>query len=455
MATFSLDEIKTITTGKCIEKEVQFTGLSIDSRTIEEGNLFIAIEGEQFDGHDFLEVAKNKKAAGAIVKTGKAIEGFLCIEVDDTLKALQAIASYHRMRFSIPVIAITGSSGKTTTKEMVAAVLETKYNVLKTEKNYNNEIGLPLILLNLTSAHEVCVVEMGMRGFGQIAELADIAKPTIGIVTNVGTSHIELLGSQEGIAKAKGELVEAITEEGLVILNEDDPFVKAMSCKAKGRIIGFGIASNATVSASHLQYKRDGIKFTCKCYDEVFDAFIPMIGTHNVYNALVAVATARALGICSPKIKKGLQHFAGMPMRQELIAFDDFVLLNDCYNANPSSMTEAIKALGQLEGTRKIAILGDMLELGEKSKAYHEEIGKLLGIEKYDIIISYGAEAKAIAQGARVAGVPLVIEGDSHASIAQQFLELQQEGDVVLLKGSRGMTMEAVLKEIKKIKGVL
>lgn len=455
MALFSLEEILSVTKGSIKGKfdKVYATGVSTDSRKIEEGNVFIALKGETFDGHDFLEEAVKKKAAIAVVNRECGIMDLPCVEVDDTLKALQALAAFHRQRFSIPVIAITGSSGKTTTKELVATVVESSYRTLKTEKNFNNEIGLPLTLLQLNETHDACVVEMGMRGLGQIAELVDIAKPTMGIVTNVGTSHIELLKSQENIAKAKCELIKGIGEKGLAILNEDDPFVKEMECFAKGKVMGYGMEGNATVLASHLRYKKDGIKFTCKCYDEIFDVFLPMIGTHNVYNALAAIAVGRALGISSGKIKKALQSFSGIPMRQEIVSFDSFVILNDTYNANPASMKEAIKALGQLEGNRKVAILGDMLELGEQSVKLHREIGLLLGEEQYELLFIYGEESIHIAEAAKEGGVPKVIEGSSHKDIAQQYMMCSQDGDTVLLKGSRGMMMEAVLVEIEKIRG--
>ena len=283
MAKFTLSQVLEATGGTSTHtKTITFSDVSTDTRTIEAGFLFVALKGDTFDGHDFIGNAIEKGATGAVVEKGRTVDGIVCIEVDNTLTAYQQLARYHRRRFDIPVVAITGSSGKTTTKEMVAAVLSTEFNVLKTEKNFNNEIGLPKTLLRLTAEHEACVVEMGMRGLGQIEELALIAEPTMGIITNVGTSHIELLGSREAIAEAKSELIRCLPEDSIAVLNEDDPYVKAMDSLAKGKTITYGIESNATCIGSHLQYKKDGIKFTCKCYDEVFDIFLPMIGVHSV-----------------------------------------------------------------------------------------------------------------------------------------------------------------------------
>ena len=328
MAEFTLSQVLEATKGTSAHTDnIKFLDVSTDTRTIESGFLFVALKGDTFDGHDFINAAIEKGATGAIVEKGRSVEGIACIEVDNTLVAYQNLARYHRRRFDISVVAITGSSGKTTTKEMVAAVLGTEFNVLKTEKNFNNEIGLPKTLLRLTAEHEACVVEMGMRGLGQIEELALIAEPTMGIITNVGTSHIELLGSREAIAEAKGELIRCLPENSVAILNEDDPYVKAMDRLAKGKTITYGIERNATCIGSHLRYKKDGIKFTCKCYDEVFDIFLPMIGEHNVYDALAAIVAGRVLGIKSNTIRKGLSEFSGTPMRQEIVPFEDIVTL--------------------------------------------------------------------------------------------------------------------------------
>lgn len=457
MAQFTLKEVLEATGGQCIQQgasAVTFTKVSTDTRTLTENSLFVALKGDTFDGHNFLATAKEKGALGAIVETGRGIDGLVCIEVPSPLAAYQALARYHRRRFDIPVVAITGSSGKTTTKELVAAVLSAQFNVLKTEKNFNNEIGLPKTLLELTADHEACVVEMGMRGLGQIEELALIAEPTVGVITNVGTSHIELLGSQEKIAQAKSELIQHIGADGTVVLNEDDDFVRAMGTLTDGKKIFYGIHHSATVTGSQLRYKKDGIKFTCRCFDELFDVFLPMIGEHNVYDALAAVAVGRALGVSSQKIARALGDFSGMAMRQEIISFPDIVILNDAYNANPSSMTESIKALGQLDGKRKVAMLGDMLELGEFTEPAHREIGELLATERYGAVFTFGEAAKFIAKAAKGKGVPIVKVCDSHLDMAMAYQDIRTKGDVILVKGSRGLRMERVVEELKEASSV-
>ncbi|MDY3974073.1 UDP-N-acetylmuramoyl-tripeptide--D-alanyl-D-alanine ligase [uncultured Veillonella sp.] len=453
MAEFTLQEVLSVTGGTYEGKAIdttQFTSVSTDTRTIGADSLFVALTGDTFDGHDFLGQAKTNGAVGALVKKGKTFEGLICIEVESPLLAYQQLANYHRRRFEIPVVAITGSSGKTTTKEMVAAVLSTKYNVLKTEKNYNNEIGLPKTLLQLTPEHEACVVEMGMRGLGQIDELARIAEPTMGIITNVGNSHIELLGSRENIGKAKAELIHHIKADGVAILNQDDDIVREMSQYTEGKTIFYGIKEQATISGFNLRYKKDGIKFTCRAFDEIFDVFLPMIGEHNVYDALAAISAGRALGISAQKIAKGLGNFSGMPMRQEIISFPDIVILNDSYNANPASMAEAIKALGQLEGKRKIAMLGDMLELGEFTESSHRDIGDLLVAEGYSEVYTFGEAARFIAREAKAKGLKASYVCSSHLDMANMYFDNRQKGDVILVKGSRGLRMERVVAEIKE-----
>lgn len=453
MAEFTLREVLSVTGGTYTGNEadtVTFSSVSTDTRTIGADSLFVALTGDTFDGHDFLTQAKDKGAIGALVKKGKAVDGLICIEVESPLLGYQQLANYHRRRFDIPVVAVTGSSGKTTTKEMVAAVLATKFNVLKTEKNFNNEIGLPKTLLQLTEEHEVCVVEMGMRGLGQIDELARIAEPTVGIVTNVGNSHIELLGSRENIGKAKAELIQHIPADGVAILNEDDDIVREMASLTKGKTIYYGIKEKATISGFNLRYKKDGIKFTCRCFDEVFDVFLPMIGEHNVYDALAAIGAGRALGVSSQKIAKGLGHFSGMPMRQEIISFPDIVVLNDAYNANPASMAESIKALGQLDGKRKIAMLGDMLELGGFTEESHREIGRLLVEEGYSEVYTFGEAARFIALEAKSAGLKAAYVCSSHLDMANLYFDHRKKGDVILVKGSRGLRMERVVSEIKE-----
>ena len=445
MAQFTVREVLEATQGSYTGcNTCTFADVSTDTRTIGENSLFVALEGMTFDGHDFLTVAKERGATGAIVKRGKAIDGLVCIEVEDTLQAYQQLATYHRRRFPIPVIGITGSSGKTTTKEMISAVLEKAFTVLKTEKNYNNEIGVPKMLLQLTEDHDVCVLEMGMRGLGQIAELAEIAEPTMGVITNVGTSHIELLGSQENIGKAKQELIEALPSTGAAVLNHDDSFVLPMEQVTDAKVMTYGM------QGTQLEYTSKGINFTVRDTSGEWKVFLPMIGIHNVYDALSAIAVGTILGVPKAEIVEAFKEFPGIPMRQEIVAFPTFTVLNDAYNANPNSMAESIRAMGQLQGTRKIAMLGDLLELGEHSKIAHEEIGRILGEEHYDMVFTFGDMMKITASVAKEAGVPYVYVGKSHLDIANAYYDVRQEGDVILVKGSRGLKMERIIEDFKE-----
>ena len=286
-------------------------GVSTDTRTIETGNLFLALKGENFDGHAFLKKACEEGASGVILSDASFaaevpsdVSAFL---VKDTKKALEDLAHFHRMRFHVPVIGITGSNGKTTTKDMTTALLSSRFHVCATQKNFNNEIGLSMTLLSMTKETEVCVVEMGMRGFGQIAELCAIASPTIGIVTNVGTSHIGILGSQENIAKAKAELIEALPKDGTAILNGDDPFVKAMGDRFEGRVISYGLAGRYTVRGTDARYEASQTQFICTSFDEAFRVKLHLLGVHNVYDALAAIAAARVLAWTAGKFRERLR----------------------------------------------------------------------------------------------------------------------------------------------------
>lgn len=454
MARFTWQELLEATGGSSTYAgDLVVNHVSTDTRTITQGSLFVALKGDTFDGHDFIDKAYQAGAVAAVVEKGRSLSTLPCLEVDNTLQAYQSLARFHRQRFDIPVVAITGSSGKTTTKEMVASVLGQAYTVLKTEKNFNNEIGLPKTLLELRADHEACVVEMGMRGLGQIEELALIAEPTVGVITNIGTSHIELLGSQDNIAEAKGELLACLPEKGVAVLNSDDAYATSMAAKVVGQVVTYGIDNSAFVTASHLSYRKDGIEFLCQIQDVSFPVFLPMIGIHNVYDALAAIAVGYRLGMKVECIQKGLATFAGIPMRQEIVSLDDMVILNDTYNANPSSMAESVKALGQLQGNRKIAMLGDMLELGDFTEEGHRQIGRLLAEEGYALVYTFGQAAEYIAKEALANGL-MAKPCQSHLDMANTYMEDHQPGDVILLKGSRGLKMERVLEELKEIQAL-
>lgn len=456
MAMFTDAEVVLATGARILQqgrRDMLYRNVTTDTRTVGEDDLFAALKGEKFDGHDFIEQAVSDGAAGVIVEDAARLypDGdYTIFVVKNTRKAYQDLALFHRRRFSIPVVAVTGSAGKTSTRALIATVLEQKYNVLQTEKNFNNEIGLPRTLLQLTKEHGACVVELGMRGLGQIKELADIAEPTVGVVTNVGKSHIELLGSQAQIARAKGELVEALGSDGTAVLNQDDKRVAAMAGKCKGKVVGFGIINDAPVMAGTIKNSEKGLSFTCRCFDQVIDVHMAVIGTHNVYNALAAVAVGRLLGLSEHQMQKGLAEYKGVPMRQELVNIDNVVFVNDAYNANPASMKEAVDTLVTLTGGRKIAVLGGMLELGDWAEKEHEKIGTYLADKKVDVLIALGDEARFMAKAAKAAGMNEVYTVMTHVEAAAVLRRIMRQGDTVLLKGSRGFAMEKILPYIER-----
>mgnify|MGYP000401683910 FL=1 len=456
MAMFTDAEVVLATGARILQqgrRDMLYRNVTTDTRTVGEDDLFAALKGEKFDGHDFIEQAVSDGAAGVIVEDAARLypDGdYTIFVVKNTRKAYQDLALFHRRRFSIPVVAVTGSAGKTSTRALIATVLEQKYNVLQTEKNFNNEIGLPRTLLQLTKEHGACVVELGMRGLGQIKELADIAEPTVGVVTNVGKSHIELLGSQAQIARAKGELVEALGSDGTAVLNQDDKRVAAMAGKCKGKVVGFGIINDAPVMAGTIKNSEKGLSFTCRCFDQVIDVHMAVIGTYNVYNALAAVAVGRLLGLSEHQMQKGLAEYKGVPMRQELVNIDNVVFVNDAYNANPASMKEAVDTLVTLTGGRKIAVLGGMLELGDWAEKEHEKIGTYLADKKVDVLIAMGDEARFMAKAAKAAGMNEVYTVMTHVEAAAVLRRIMRQGDTVLLKGSRGFAMEKILPYIER-----
>lgn len=425
----------------------KFSGLSTDTRKIGNGSLFIALKGEKFNGEDFVSDAIEKGASGVV--TSKDFSGKVnaaIFKVEDTLKAYQQIAHFWREKFNAPVIAITGSNGKTTTKELVAAALSPLGEIHKTAANFNNEVGLPLTLLGIRENHKAVVVEIGMRGLKQIEALAPVANPSIGVVTNVGETHIELLGSVENIAKAKSELVEAI-QEGTVILNRDDPNVYAMKDKAKPnvKVITFGIYQDADVKASEISY--DGLITTFNVsYKGKNHAFaLPLAGEHNVYNALAAISAGISLNITLEDMSEALKTVKNVKMRFEITEKDGITFINDAYNASPLSMKASISTTAGTYKGRKIAVLGDMLELGNEEYEAHIKVGKDVKEFGFYALITLGERGKIIAEGAKTAGLTECFSANTHEEAANTLKTIMKKEDTVLLKGSRGMEMEKIL----------
>jgi len=435
---------------------MEIKGISIDSRNIKEGELFVALKGERFDGHDFVPEAIKKGAWGALVERAALKDNIASLGelknillVEDTLSALQEMSHLHRKKFSIPVIGVTGSNGKTTTKEMLACILHRMGPVLKNEGNLNNHIGVPLTLMKITSVHRAAVVEMGMSAAGEIATLARLVTPTVGVITNIGPAHLAFFDGMEKIADAKGELLDNLRSDATAVLNADDDYFMRLRSKFHGSIITFGIENAADVRASKIEQGRDYTDFTITAYGAVTNVRTRVVGTHNVYNALAASAAAIAVGIPLDAVKHGLDDFAPVAMRSEVREIDGRTVLADYYNANPASMDAAITtAVSLATGRKSIVVLGDMLELGNAAVDAHQAIGQAAVRRGVDFVITFGTLAKQIGEGAIKEGMSRdrVFEALTHAEAALLIKRLSRPGDVILIKGSRGMKMEKILE---------
>ena len=437
--------------------DVHITGVSIDSRAIKKGDIFICIKGERFDGHDFIPQAiKNGAAAICFCRDKAAVCQAIkmprnAIAVRDTIAALSALAHYHRKRFSIPVIGISGTNGKTTTKEMLSGILARSGPGLKTVGNLNNLIGLPQMLLQLNEQHRWAVLEMGMSELGEIDRLAEIARPDTGIITNALPAHLETLGSVEAVARAKGELFLRLTEGGCAVYNADDPLISIAPSPPGVKRVSFGLGA-ADVRAEEIRCQgRKGQVFTLCLPSGSRTVSLKAFGTHNVYNALAAAAAAFAMGIDALDIAEGLESFTPYDKRFSLEELGPVTLIDDSYNANPGSMRAALVTLRDIRETgRGIAVLGDMLELGEVAVAAHLELGRLAA-SCADRLYVMGEMAETVASGALSGGLALdaVITAQNHAEILDDLLGNLIEGDCILIKGSRGMRMETVAEGIR------
>ena len=452
MDKLSLTEIAKVTGAeKNSDAEIFFADIITDSRKITSDSLFVALKGEIFNGEDFADDALQKGAAAVLVSKNfdKNLDGII-LKVDDTLKAYQKIAGAWRNRFDIPIIAVTGSNGKTTTKDLTAAALNGLGHVQKTSGNFNNEVGVPMTLLELKDKHLAAVVEIGMRGLGQIEELAQVVKPTIGIVTNVSETHIELLGTIENIAKAKGELVEAIPNGGTIILNADNIHTAAMKNLAgEGvKVITYGLENHADLMAKDILIGSMSTEFTLTYDGTDYDFEIPMLGRHNVSNALAAIAAGFTVGLNVEEIQRGISTLMTTKMRFEVIRRDGLTIVNDAYTASPASMRVAIKTTSEVYDGRLIAVLGDMMELGDISEKVHREIGEELAENRFDTLITLGELGKFIAAGACDAGLKNIYTFDTHEDAAKKILEIVRDGDTILFKASHVMHMEKIIELI-------
>ena len=453
MSRFSLEELMKGSGGRLVSGPAagELKGVSIDSRTLRPGEAFVAIRGHRLDGHDFCADAL-RKGAGALVVADPATvpptRAVPVILVDDTTLALQRLARFHRARFELPVVAITGSNGKTTTKELTAAVLSVRFRVLKSEGSLNNQWGVPLTLLRLAPEHEALVIEIGMSALGEIAALAAIAQPTIGVLTNIGPVHLEFLGSLEAVQKAKGELVRTIGPEGTVVLNADDPLVLALAKEARGRVVTFGFEASAHVRARGVARDKSALAFTLVIGVSSAPVSLPLAGRHNVSNALAAAAVGSLFGLAPREIAEGLGRARPAAHRLTWIDAGGTLILDDCYNANPSSVAAALETLVEEPGVRTIAVLGDMLELGAAAEAAHLEVGRLaarLGVER---LYGFGPLSRSTVSGARAAGLLTAHAVSDLETLIEEIRREVQPGDRILIKGSRGMKMERILERL-------
>lgn len=440
-----------------------FTGVSTDSRTLQPDMLFVPIQGESFNGHDYAVEAIEKGASAILWQSdhGEPPAGTASVIVEHTLTALQQLAAAYRRQLDVRIVGITGSNGKTTTKDMIAAVLGTAYRVCKTQGNYNNHLGLPLTLLQMSEETEVAVLEMGMSDRGEIALLSEIAAPDAAVITHIGEAHLKQLGSREAIAQAKLEILEGLSPGGIFVYPGDEPLIAQWIERQDARseypklkemkLIRFGTAESNDLYPIAVMLHSDSVQFAMNTEPSLAYR-IPLVGRHNVNNALAAIAIGKCFNIEPEKLRAGLAAMQSSGMRSELIrSASGVAILNDAYNASPSSMGAALALLAEMPGyEQRIAVLGDMLELGERQEAFHTEIGKRLDPEQIDYVLTYGKLAARIAEAA----APLykagrVLSFEHQADLIEALKRIAGRNDIVLVKGSRGMRLETIVNALQ------
>lgn len=478
MSALSVKEILHVTEGRlvCGRPDYHAGSFSLDSRTINRGDIFIAIKGTRFDGHGFLEEVINKGASGIIIEEGYALPECLSrissyngrrnllpivIRVKDTIEALGNIACLYREKFQGPVISVTGTVGKTGTKEVIAAVLAQKFRVHKNRGTFNNHVGVPITLMGLDSQFDVAVIELGMNKFGEIGNLAAIAQPDVGIITNVGPAHLEYFGTVDNIAKAKAELLEVLGKDKLVILNRDDDYYMELKNAVVSRLISVGKDLRSDFQAVDLALNKDGypnFKIIAKPFNEVLEVTLPVIGLHNVYSALIAAVVGYGLGLKPDEIINGLMKVSLPEMRLELQSIAGIRIINDCYNANPVSMASALDTLAGLEITgRRIFVCGDMLELGKDAPRFHRDLGSKVVESGVGRLVTIGNLSRWVSRGAIESGMDSLDIRDCENNIeaVEVLAHWLEPGDVMLIKGSRANHMEQIVKGIEEYYAVL
>jgi UDP-N-acetylmuramoyl-tripeptide--D-alanyl-D-alanine ligase len=431
-------------------------GYSIDSRSIQPGELFFAIKGERLDGHDYVSAAMEKGAAAAVVRKDELhryAEKNRLLAVDDTLIALQTLATAVRKVWARPLVGITGSAGKTTTKEAVAHVLGTRFRVLKSEGNFNNHFGLPLMLLKLEPEHDVAVIEMGMSHAGEIRALAKIAAPEIGAVTNVAPVHLEFFDSLAGIARAKYELIESLPPTGTAVLNADDEYVSQFGRDFKGKVLTYGTQATADVRAENVRIRgAEGSEFDVVITGWIERARLPLVGEHNVLNALAAVAVGLARGLKPSEAVGALATLAAPDKRGQVLQLGNVTVIHDCYNSNPKALHAMVDALASMKAGRRIVVAGEMLELGPAGEEMHRAAGQHIAGKKIDVLLGVRGLAQAMVDSARHAGTQAEFVATPEEA-GEWLARKTRDGDVVLLKASRGVKLEKALETWKARRG--
>lgn len=450
-----LKELIEFSNGKLIgntDLEKEISKFSIDSREIDNNTFFIPLKGDKSDGHDYINSAFEKGAIGTFTsKEAYPVEGKIIIKVDDTLLAMQNLAKKLREKLkNIPLIAITGSVGKTTTKDMVYAVLSSKYKTLKTKGNFNNNIGMPLTLINYSN-EEAIVLEMGMNHLGEISFLSNIAKPDTAIIINVGHSHIGNLGSRENILKAKMEIVDGMSNAGMLVINGDNDMLKAVK-NTKQRLIKFGFKGANDITAYNVMVSDNTTEFMIKENEKEYKIKLKLVGENFIYNALAAWIIGKIYNVEPDERVKALENCEFTKMRMNIENKNGIIMINDCYNASPESMKVALEALSKQDAKRKIAILGDMLELGEYSEKLHEEVGENVAKNEIDKLYTVGKLAQNIKNGAINTGMleQNVKSYDTLEDILKEIKTLISKGDAVLVKASRAMSFEKIINELEE-----
>lgn len=452
---FSAAEVAAATGGRVVagDPAAFFSDVQVDSRVVEAGGLFFALPGERTDGHRFVPQALARGAGAVVREAPDAVPpAAVLIRVADPAQALLDLAAFHRRRFAVRVVGITGSVGKTGTKEFTAAVLAVRHPTLKSEGNYNTGIGLPLTVFRLEERHRVAVLEMGMRGRGEIAALARAARPEVGVITVIGEAHLERLGSVEAIARAKGELLEALPRDGLAVLNADDPRSRALAAGCPCPVVFFGLREGEVTAQDVQPRGAAGTDFILRVGGEETAAHLGLPGRHQVLNALAAAAVARRFGLTLEETARGLAAATLAPGRGRPEVLGGIILVDDTYNASPTSMEAALHALSELDVSRRLAVLGPMRELGSYSAAGHRRVGEAAAQAGVDLLLLAGAEAAAIGEGARGAGLPadrIVALADREAA-GDFLLERLRPGDGVLVKASRSEGLERVAQRVRE-----